>query len=59
MILLHKKKDAEEIKDFRPINLIHSFIKLFSKLLSSRLALTQQLSRSSIISKATSCLANS
>jgi hypothetical protein len=39
MVLLHTKKDAEEIKDYRPINLIHSFNKLFTKLQSSRLAL--------------------
>jgi hypothetical protein len=40
MVLLRKKKDAEEIKDFRPINLIHCFSKLFIKMLSSRLAHT-------------------
>jgi hypothetical protein len=38
MILLGKKKEAEEVKDFSPISLIHSFSKLFAKLLSSRLA---------------------
>jgi hypothetical protein len=38
MVLLCKKKDTEEITDFRPISLIHSFSKLFAKLLSSRLA---------------------
>jgi hypothetical protein len=38
MVLLRKKKDAEEINDFRPISLIHSFSKLFAKLLSARLA---------------------
>jgi hypothetical protein len=36
MVLLRKKKDAEEIRDYRPISLIHSFSKLFAKLLSSR-----------------------
>jgi hypothetical protein len=38
MILLHKKSGAKEVKDFRPINLIHSFSKLFAKLLLARLA---------------------
>jgi hypothetical protein len=38
MVLIRKKKDAEKIKDFRPISLIHCFSKLFAKLLSSRLA---------------------
>jgi hypothetical protein len=37
MILLQKKKEAEEVKEFRPISLIHSFSKLFTKLLSLRL----------------------
>jgi hypothetical protein len=36
MVLLCKKKDAKEIRDYRPISLIHSFSKLFAKLLSSR-----------------------
>jgi hypothetical protein len=36
MVLLCKKKDVEEIRDYRPISLIHSFSKLFAKLLSSR-----------------------
>jgi hypothetical protein len=39
MFLLRKKKDTEEIKDFRPISLIHSFSKLFTKLLSAIMAL--------------------
>jgi hypothetical protein len=39
MILLRKKEEAVEVKDFRPISLIHSFSKLFAKLLSTRLAL--------------------
>jgi hypothetical protein len=39
MVLLRKKTDADEIKDFRPISLIHSFDKLFTKVLSARLAL--------------------
>jgi hypothetical protein len=38
MVLLSKKKYVEEIKDFMPISLIHSFSKLFAKLLSARLA---------------------
>jgi hypothetical protein len=38
MVLLRKKKDAEEIKDFRSISVVHTFSKLFAKLLSSRLA---------------------
>jgi hypothetical protein len=38
MVILRKKKDAEEIKDFRLISLIHCFSKLFAKLLSLRLA---------------------
>jgi hypothetical protein len=38
MVLLRKKKDAQEIKDFRQISLIYCFNKLFNKLLSSRLA---------------------
>jgi hypothetical protein len=38
MVLLRKKMDASEIRDFRSISLIHCFSKLFAKLLSSRLA---------------------
>jgi hypothetical protein len=38
MVLLRKRKDAEEIKDFMPISLIQNFSKLFAKVLSSRLA---------------------
>jgi hypothetical protein len=38
MILLRKKVDAEEVKDYRPISLIHSFNKLFAKALAVRLA---------------------
>ena len=38
MILLRKKTDAQEIKDYRPISLIHSMSKLFSKLLANWLA---------------------
>jgi len=36
--LLPKKVDAVEIKDFRPISLIHSFTKLVTKLMANRLA---------------------
>jgi hypothetical protein len=39
IILLLKKEDALRITDYRPISLIHSFIKLFAKLLANRLAL--------------------
>jgi len=36
--LLPKKVDAVEVKDFRPISLIHSFAKLATKILANRLA---------------------
>jgi hypothetical protein len=36
--LLPKKADAVEVKDFRPISLIHSVAKLIAKVLSVRLA---------------------
>jgi hypothetical protein len=35
--LIPKRQDAMEIKDYRPISLVHSFSKLFSKLLANRL----------------------
>jgi hypothetical protein len=35
--LVPKKSDAEEVGDYRPISLVHSFAKLFSKLLANRL----------------------
>lgn len=38
MVLLKKKQDAEQVKDYRPISLIHSVGKLFAKTLSRRLA---------------------
>lgn len=38
MILLHKKPDALCIRDYHPISLIHSFSKLFTKVLTNRLA---------------------
>jgi hypothetical protein len=36
--LLPKKSEAIEVKDFRPISLIHSFAKKFTKILANRLA---------------------
>jgi hypothetical protein len=38
MILLKKKGNAQEVTDFRPISLVHSFSKLATKVLASRLA---------------------
>jgi GGDEF domain-containing protein len=38
MILLRKKKDADNVKDFRPISLVHSFGKLLTKVLALHLA---------------------
>jgi hypothetical protein len=35
--LVPKKMDAAEVGDFRPISLVHSFSKLFSKILANRL----------------------
>jgi len=40
MVLLKKKDHPEEIKDFRPINLMHSFGKLITKCMANRLART-------------------
>jgi hypothetical protein len=37
--LIPKKPDATEISDFRPISLVHSLAKLFSKLVANRLRL--------------------
>lgn len=37
LILLPRRKDAVTPKDFRPINLISSFAKLFTKILAMRL----------------------
>ena len=38
MVLLRKKQDACAVGDYRPISLIHSFAKLFTKVLARRLA---------------------
>jgi len=38
LTLLPKKEDAVQVKDFRPISLIHSFAKLVTKLIANRLA---------------------
>lgn len=38
IILVPKKLGAQEARDFRPISLFHSFAKLFSKILTMRLA---------------------
>jgi mannosylglycoprotein endo-beta-mannosidase len=38
IVLLPKRMDAVEVKDFRPISLIHSVAKLVAKVLSARLA---------------------
>jgi hypothetical protein len=35
--LIPKRPEAEETKDFRPISLVHSFAKLFSKMVANRL----------------------
>jgi hypothetical protein len=35
--LIPKRADAEQIGDYRPISLVHSFGKLFSKLMANRL----------------------
>jgi hypothetical protein len=39
IVLLPKKEQAERVGDFRPISLVHSVAKIFSKILASRLAL--------------------
>ncbi|KAM0912840.1 hypothetical protein ACQ4PT_012569 [Festuca glaucescens] len=35
--LIPKKQEAMEVKDYRPISLVHSFAKLFSKVMANRL----------------------
>jgi hypothetical protein len=36
--LIPKKEGADQVKDFRPISLVHSFAKLITKILANRLA---------------------
>ena len=36
--LIPKKTEADQVKDFRPISLVHSFAKLVTKMLANRLA---------------------
>jgi hypothetical protein len=36
--LIPKKTEADQVKDFRPISLVHSFAKLVTKILANRLA---------------------
>jgi hypothetical protein len=36
--LIQKKTGAEQVKDFRPISLVHSFAKLVTKVLANKLA---------------------
>ena len=36
--LIPKKADAEQVKDFRPISLVHSFEKIVTEILANRLA---------------------
>jgi hypothetical protein len=36
--LLPKRDEARNVKDFRPISLVHSFAKLITKILANRLA---------------------
>ena len=38
MVLLRKKAQPTEIRDYRPISLIHSISKLITKCLANRLA---------------------
>jgi hypothetical protein len=35
--LIPKKPEATEVKDYRPISLVHSFAKMFSKIMANRL----------------------
>jgi len=36
--LIPKRAEADQVKDFRPISLVHSFAKLATKILANRLA---------------------
>jgi hypothetical protein len=38
MVLIWKKSDASKVKGYHPISLMHSFSKIFSKILIARLA---------------------
>ena len=38
IVLIPKKQGVETLQDFRPISLIHSLLKIFTKLLARRLA---------------------
>lgn len=38
LTLIPKSEDADQVKDFHPISLIHSFAKLVAKILANRLA---------------------
>ena len=38
IVLLPKKRGADRLQDFRPISLVHSLIKIFTKILAKRLA---------------------
>ena len=37
IILIPKKTEADQVKDFRPVSLVHSFAKLVTKMLANRL----------------------
>jgi hypothetical protein len=38
LVLLRKKSDADSVKDYRSISLMHSFGKMITKCLASRIA---------------------
>lgn len=38
MVLIPKKEDATQVRDYRPISLVHSFAKLITKVMANRLA---------------------